>query len=44
MAPIVPGVAITLIGIGLFARDGLLLLLGAAVIGGAMWFVITSVV
>jgi hypothetical protein len=37
MAPVAPGVAIALVGLGLMIRDGLLLLFGAAVVGAAIW-------
>jgi hypothetical protein len=43
LAPIAPGLAIVLVGLGLLARDGLLLLLGGAVIGGAAWLAYASV-
>lgn len=42
VAPLAPGLAITLIGLGLFARDGLLLLLGGVVMGGAVWIAYAS--
>lgn len=42
VAPLAPGLAITLIGLGLFARDGLLLLSGAVVMGGAVWIAYAS--
>jgi hypothetical protein len=35
--PIVPGLAVVLFGLGLVARDGLLLLLGAAGVIGAFY-------
>lgn len=37
VAPLAPGLAITIIGLGLFARDGLMLLVGGAIVGGAVW-------
>ena len=37
VAPLAPGIAITIIGLGLFARDGLILLIGGAIVGGAVW-------
>jgi hypothetical protein len=37
VAPLAPGLAITIIGLGLFARDGLMLLIGGAIVGGAVW-------
>jgi hypothetical protein len=37
VAPLAPGAAITLVGLGLFARDGLLLLIGGAIIAAAPW-------
>ncbi len=43
IAPLLPGLAIVLFGLGLTARDGVLLLLGAAVVGGAFWLVFTRV-
>jgi hypothetical protein len=36
-APLAPGVAITIIGLGLFARDGVILLIGGAIVGAAIW-------
>ena len=42
IAPLAPGMAITLIGLGLFARDGLLLLTGGVVMGGALWIAYAS--
>jgi hypothetical protein len=41
-APLAPGVAVACIGLGLFARDGLLLLTGGAVMGGAIWLAYAS--
>ena len=38
-APIVPGIAIVLLGLGVTARDGLLLSYGAAAMAGAGWLV-----
>jgi hypothetical protein len=35
LGPVAPGLAITLVALGLFFRDGLLLLIGAAVVAGA---------
>jgi hypothetical protein len=37
VAPVAPGLAITLVGLGLFVRDGVLLLFGAMLVGGALW-------
>ncbi|MGD9965173.1 MAG: exopolysaccharide biosynthesis protein [Hyphomonadaceae bacterium] len=42
VAPLAPGVAVAAIGLGLFARDGLLLLIGGAVMGGALWLTYAS--
>lgn len=39
IAPIAPGLAITLFGLGLTARDGILLLAGVAAIGGGLLLV-----
>jgi hypothetical protein len=43
IAPLAPGIAIAFIGLGLFARDGLLLLAGAVVMSGAVWLAYASV-
>jgi hypothetical protein len=40
LAPVVPGLAIVLFGLGLTAKDGLLLALGAATFGGAIWLLV----
>jgi hypothetical protein len=37
LAPLAPGLAVVFFGLGMTARDGLWLLLGAAVFGGAVW-------
>lgn len=37
VAPLAPGLAVTLVGVGLFARDGLLLIVGAAIVAGVAW-------
>lgn len=42
-APILPGVAVVFFGLGMTARDGLWLLLGAAVVSGAFWLAITRI-
>lgn len=42
VAPLAPGIAISFIGLGLFARDGLLLLAGGGVLGGALWLAYAS--
>ncbi|MBK8545318.1 MAG: exopolysaccharide biosynthesis protein [Caulobacteraceae bacterium] len=42
IAPLAPRIASTLIGLGLFARDGLLLLTGGVVMGGALWIAYAS--
>jgi hypothetical protein len=39
-APLAPGLAIVLFGLGMTARDGLWLALGAVVFGGALWLAI----
>lgn len=44
VAPVAPGLAITLIGLGLFIRDGVLLLFGGAVVGGAIALAFFTVV
>jgi hypothetical protein len=36
-APLAPGIAVVLFGLGMVARDGLLLTLGAAALAGAFW-------
>jgi|LNFM01.1.fsa_nt_gb hypothetical protein len=36
LGPVAPGIAITLVALGLFLRDGLLLISGAAIVGGAL--------
>lgn len=42
LAPLAPGIAVAIIGLGLFARDGLLLLAGGGVMGGALWLAYAS--
>jgi hypothetical protein len=42
VAPLAPGIAIAFIGLGLFARDGLLLLTGGVVMAGALWLAYAS--
>jgi hypothetical protein len=42
IAPLAPGIAVAFIGLGLFARDGLLLLAGGLVMGGALWLTYAS--
>lgn len=37
LAPLAPGMAVVFFGLGMTARDGLWLLLGALAVGGAMW-------
>jgi hypothetical protein len=37
LAPLAPGLAVVFFGLGMTARDGLWLFLGAAVFGGAAW-------
>lgn len=44
LAPFLPGVAIALFGLGLTARDGLLITLGGVSIGLAMWLLLTRLV
>lgn len=39
-APLAPGLAVVFFGLGMVARDGLWLLLGAAAVGGAVWLAI----
>lgn len=41
IAPLLPGLAICLFGLGLTARDGLLLLIGAALMGVAGWILVS---
>lgn len=43
LAPLAPGLAIVLFGLGLTARDGVLLLVGAAVVSGAFWLLLARV-
>jgi hypothetical protein len=43
LAPIIPGVAIVVFGLGLTARDGVLLALGGGVIATALWVLCTRV-
>lgn len=43
IAPLAPGLAIVMFGLGLTARDGVLLGLGGAVMGGAFWLLFTRV-
>jgi hypothetical protein len=43
VAPVAPGIAITLIGLGLFIRDGVMLLFGGALVGGAITLALLSV-
>ncbi|MGD9980558.1 MAG: exopolysaccharide biosynthesis protein [Hyphomonadaceae bacterium] len=42
IAPLAPGLAVAFIGLGLFARDGLLLLVGGVVMAGALWLAYAS--
>lgn len=44
VAPLAPGIAITLVGVGLFARDGLLLIVGGAIVAGAAWLALAPLV
>lgn len=37
LAPLAPGLAVVFFGLGMVASDGLLLLLGAALLGAAFW-------
>ncbi|MFP3944998.1 MAG: exopolysaccharide biosynthesis protein [Alphaproteobacteria bacterium] len=37
-APFVPGMVIVLVGLGMTARDGLMILLGTALVAGSGWF------
>jgi len=41
IAPLLPGLAITLFGLGITARDGLLLTIGAGIMGFAGWVLVT---
>ena len=43
LAPIVPGIAIVVFGLGLTARDGVLLALGGAIMAAACWVLLTRV-
>ena len=43
LAPLAPGLAIVVFGLGLTARDGLLLALGGAIMGTAVWILFTQV-
>jgi hypothetical protein len=43
VAPVAPGLAITLVGLGLFIKDGVLLLFGGVVVGGALWLALATV-
>ena len=37
LAPLVPGFAVVAFGLGMTARDGLWLLIGGLIVGGAFW-------
>lgn len=41
IAPLIPGLAVSLFGLGLTARDGLLLAIGAGLMGFASWVMVT---
>ncbi len=43
IAPLIPGLAITFFGLGITARDGILLTLGACVMGGALWLLASHI-
>lgn len=43
IAPFLPGLAVTLFGLGVTARDGLLLTLGGVVMTGSLWLLFTRV-
>ncbi len=43
LAPLAPGLAIVVFGLGLTARDGVLLALGGAIMGSAFWILCTRV-
>jgi len=43
LAPLAPGLSVVFFGLGMTARDGLWLLLGAAVFGGAAWLAIPAI-
>jgi hypothetical protein len=44
IAPLIPGLAVSLFGLGLTARDGLLLTIGAGLMGFAAWVMIARLV
>jgi hypothetical protein len=43
IAPLLPGLAISVFGLGLTARDGLLLAIGSGIMGVAGWIMVTRV-
>ncbi|MBY0567254.1 MAG: exopolysaccharide biosynthesis protein [Hyphomonadaceae bacterium] len=43
LLPLIPGIAIVAFGLGVTARDGVWLLLGTLIVGGAFWLVLTRV-
>lgn len=43
LAPLIPGLAIVFFGLGMTARDGVWLLLGAIVVGGAFWLALPRI-
>jgi hypothetical protein len=43
IAPLLPGLAVSLFGLGLTARDGILLAIGAGIMGFAGWIMVTRV-
>lgn len=44
IAPLLPGLAISLLGLGVTAKDGLLLTLGGVIIAGGSWLALTRVI
>jgi hypothetical protein len=43
LLPLIPGIAIVAFGLGVTARDGVWLLLGTLIVGGAFWLLFTRV-
>ncbi|MBX9747376.1 MAG: exopolysaccharide biosynthesis protein [Hyphomonadaceae bacterium] len=43
LLPLIPGIAIVAFGLGMTARDGLWLLLGLLIVGGAFWLAIPRI-
>lgn len=44
IAPLLPGLAISLLGLGVTAKDGLLLALGGVIIAGGSWLALTRII